>query len=107
LIKKLFRKYSELAFWIAALVALGCSNPAEPSQYVLCPFRLMGFKWCPGCGIGHSIAWLLHGDIKNSLHAHWLGIPALIIIVYRIIILFKANVLERGNTARNIFETRS
>lgn len=57
----------------------------------------MGFTWCPGCGIGHAIAWLLHGDVKNSLHAHWLGIPALILIVYRIIVLFKDNVLGYGD----------
>jgi hypothetical protein len=105
LIKKLFRKYSELTFWIAALIALGFSNPAGASHYVLCPFRLMGFKWCPGCGIGHSIAWLLHGNIRNSLHAHWLGIPALIMIIYRIIILFKNNVLGWSKATQGIFET--
>jgi hypothetical protein len=47
----------------------------------------MGITWCPGCGLGHSIAFLLHGDIKNSFHAHWIGVPALIIIVYRIVVL--------------------
>jgi uncharacterized membrane protein len=54
----------------------------------------MGFKWCPGCGIGHSIAWLLHGDIKNSFQAHWLGIPALIMIIYRIAVLAKNNIFS-------------
>jgi hypothetical protein len=96
LIKKLFNRYFELTFWIAALIALGCSNPAQAGQYTLCPLRLMGFKWCPGCGIGHSIAWLLHGDIRNSFHAHWLGIPALVGIVYRIGVLIKDNVINRN-----------
>lgn len=96
MIKKLFRKYSELVFWVVALIALGLSNPAGPEHYILCPFRLMGFKWCPGCGIGHSISWLLHGNIKASWHAHWLGIPALLTIIYRIGMLFKDNVLSYG-----------
>ena len=83
-------RYFELLFWIAALVALAFSNPAQASQYSLCPLKLMGITWCPGCGIGHAIAWLFRGDIKNSFHAHWLGLPALLIIAYRIYTLSRA-----------------
>jgi len=54
----------------------------------------MGITWCPGCGLGHSIAFLLHGDLRNSFHAHWLGVPALIIILYRIFDLISQRVSE-------------
>ncbi len=54
----------------------------------------MGISWCPGCGLGHSIAFLLHGNIYNSLHAHWLGIPALLIILYRIANLIRQRIKE-------------
>jgi hypothetical protein len=81
---KLFSKYFELLFWTAALISLALSDPSKPGQYSLCPFKAMGFTWCPGCGLGHSISWLLHGNLTNSWHAHWLGIPALCIILYRI-----------------------
>jgi hypothetical protein len=84
LIKKLFSQYFELVFWISALVALAISNPTAQAHFTLCPLKLLGFTWCPGCGLGHSIAFLFHGDIKSSFHAHWLGIPALIILLYRI-----------------------
>jgi hypothetical protein len=47
----------------------------------------MGITWCPGCGIGHAISWLIHGNLINSWHAHWLGVPALLMIVYRIYVL--------------------
>lgn len=67
-----------------AIMALGLFNPTSGSHFSLCPLKLLGFNWCPGCGIGHAIAYLLHGDIGNSLKAHWLGIPALLIILYRI-----------------------
>jgi hypothetical protein len=50
----------------------------------------MGITWCPGCGIGHAISWLIHGDLAKSFHAHWLGVPALILIIYRIYVLAKA-----------------
>jgi len=56
----------------------------------------MGFTWCPGCGLGHSISFLFHGDIKSSFHAHWLGIPALIIIVYRIYVLARLRFSEQA-----------
>jgi hypothetical protein len=84
LIKKFLVKNFELIFWVAAIIALAVTDPAVKSQYSLCPFKLMGITWCPGCGIGHAIAWLLHGNITNSFKAHWLGVPALIIISYRI-----------------------
>ena len=89
MIKQLFNKYFELAFWIAALLALAIANPTDETHFTLCPLKLLGFKWCPGCGLGHSISFLFHGNIKGSLHAHWLGIPAVIIIMYRIYILGK------------------
>jgi hypothetical protein len=86
-IKKFISKNFELLFWKAAIIALAITDPALPSHYTLCPFKLMGITWCPGCGLGHSIAYLLHGDIKSSFDSHWIGVPALIIILYRILIL--------------------
>lgn len=44
----------------------------------------MGIDWCPGCGLGHSISWLFHGNLNNSFHAHWLGFPAVAVILSRI-----------------------
>jgi hypothetical protein len=79
------KKNLELIFWIAAMIALAAANPSAASHYTLCPFKLMGITWCPGCGIGHAISWLLHGNLANSWHAHWFGVPALGIIGYRIV----------------------
>ncbi|HZY39920.1 MAG TPA: DUF2752 domain-containing protein [Mucilaginibacter sp.] len=89
MIKKLFDRYFELAFWVAGLACLAFTNPTGQAHFSLCPLKLFGFKWCPGCGLGHSISFLFHGDIRGSFHAHWLGIPALIIILYRICVLAK------------------
>jgi hypothetical protein len=87
LIKKLFFKYFELTFWIAALIALAICDPLQSSHFTLCPFKHLGITWCPGCGIGHAIAFLFHGDVSRSVDAHWFGIPALGIIAWRIIVL--------------------
>jgi hypothetical protein len=107
LIKSLFSKYFELAFWLSALIALALCNPSSQAHFTICPLKLMGLTWCPGCGLGHSISWLFHGDLKNSLHAHWLGIPAVVIIVHRIYVLGKEKVFLpplNGETFMNAFK---
>lgn len=85
---KLVKNNFELIFWVTALTSLAFSDPTQ-THFVLCPLRLMGFNWCPGCGLGHAIAFLFHGDLKASLHAHWLGTPALLILMQRIVTLFR------------------
>ncbi|HVW15634.1 MAG TPA: DUF2752 domain-containing protein [Mucilaginibacter sp.] len=84
MIKQLFSKYFELIFWLSALTALALTDPEGAVHFSLCPLKAMGVTWCPGCGLGHSISWLFRGDIRNSFHAHSLGIPATAIILYRI-----------------------
>ena len=80
----------ELIFWIAALVLLAAADPAqhqEGKHFTFCPLATIGLSWCPGCGLGRSITQLFHGELRESLHYHWLGIPAVLIIGYRIIVL--------------------
>jgi hypothetical protein len=84
LIRKTFNRYFELTFWIVALTCLAFTNPAGESHFSLCPLKWMGITRCPGCGLGHAISYLFRGDIKSSFHAHWLGIPVLAVLLYRI-----------------------
>ncbi|RYY47521.1 MAG: DUF2752 domain-containing protein [Chitinophagaceae bacterium] len=83
--------YFELSVWIGGLVLLAYMNPAADSHYSLCVFKWAGIAYCPGCGLGHSINWLLHGDIVRSLSDHPLGIFAFLIITHRIFKLLKRN----------------
>lgn len=76
----------ELIFWITALFALAMTDPSTP-HYSLCLFRFLGWKHCPGCGLGHSIAYLIRGNFSASWHSHFFGIPALCIILHRIAVL--------------------
>jgi hypothetical protein len=79
----------ELLFWMGALVLLGLSEPlAQYEQHFsLCPLAAIGLDWCPGCGIGRSITQLFHGNIDASFQHHWFGIPALLILVHRVVVL--------------------
>jgi hypothetical protein len=89
---KMVRKltgFSEPIIWTAALVMLWMIYPDDSEGTTLCIFHHIGFTWCPGCGIGRSMAHFMHGNIQASFHAHWFGIPAVLIIGYRILELLK------------------
>ena len=83
-----FKKRFELIFWIFSLLWLGFSNPSE-AHFSLCPIKNLGFTWCLGCGLGHSISAIFRLQIEQSFQYHWFGIPALLIILHRIYQLVK------------------
>lgn len=77
----------EAVIWILGLIGLACLNPYADQAPSLCIFHTLGLRFCPGCGLGHAIASLFHGDFRNSFAAHPLGIPALVILTGRILSL--------------------
>lgn len=82
----------ELAFWLTAMVLLATAQPHSHhsgDHFTFCPLANMGIKWCPGCGLGRSITQLFHGHFKESIEMHWFGIPATLLIFYRIGILIR------------------
>lgn len=78
----------ELILWIGSLLYLGKINP-HAEHMSLCFFNWLGFLWCPGCGLGHSISFLLHGECALSWEAHWLGGFGLMVLLHRIIQLLR------------------
>ncbi|NOX85870.1 MAG: DUF2752 domain-containing protein [Chlorobi bacterium] len=80
----------ELFFWIGALLSLFFMEPAG-DHFSLCPLKNMGFEYCPGCGLGHSIHYAMRLDIADSFTNHPLGIFGLVVIILRIYKLIKLN----------------
>jgi hypothetical protein len=81
----------EAFIWITALIFLALLEPAETIHFTLCPFSAIGIDFCPGCGLGRSVSYILHGEFTNSLSVHPLGIFALIVLTTRVISLIKIN----------------
>jgi hypothetical protein len=82
----------ELIFWIAAFLFLAMAKPAahpEDVHFTFCPLANLGLHWCPGCGLGRAITLIFHGSIMESFQYHWLGIPAVLIISYRMVTLLQ------------------
>lgn len=92
-------RYSEPAIWTAALIALWFTYPSGDDGITLCIFHHIGITWCPGCGIGRSMAHLMHGNVAASLQAHWFGFPALIIIGFRILTVTLVHTANHGRHA--------
>jgi len=82
----------EAIIWLSALISLFLINPFSENHFSLCPIKNMGFSFCPGCGLGHSVSFLLHGNLSESFHSHWFGIPATMILIHRIFTLFKQKI---------------
>jgi hypothetical protein len=86
----LFLKQNLEAFiWLLALVLLAFM-PVDATDTSLCMFHQLGIESCPGCGLGHSISAALHGDLVLSIDGHPLGIIAVVLLIFRIIAVFKA-----------------
>jgi len=88
---RLFRQYFEIIAFGAGLLALALMNPETAQGPGFCLFERLGVPYCPGDGLGHSIAYLFRGDIYNSIHANILGPLTVIILLGRIAHLWRKN----------------
>ncbi len=79
--------------WIVGLLILFISNPESENHYSLCLLKNSGYSFCPGCGLGHSISYLVRGEFAKSFHSHPLGIFAVVILIKRVYNIFKLNPL--------------
>lgn len=96
----------ELCIWSGALIVLALSYPGA-KHFTLCPMANLGIHWCPGCGLGRSLSYLLQGEIRLSWDQHWFGIPALSILIYRILQLLNKFVLNLMKPNRIYYGQRS
>ncbi len=74
----------EAFVWIAGLLAMASADPTAPPLLDLCLFDALGAAFCPGCGLGHAIAWLARGEVAASFQAHPLGMPAVAVLLHHV-----------------------
>jgi hypothetical protein len=79
--------------WIALLSGLILVALLDPFSQAasICPIDRMGFDFCPGCGLGRSVAFAARGNLEASLQSHPLGLFAIVVIVARIGAIFRRN----------------
>ena len=77
----------EAVIWVSALVVLALGNPNSDFHFtIFWPYYVWGIK-SPGFGLGHSISYLFRGDVISAIETHILGIPAVAIILWRVVTL--------------------
>lgn len=79
----------EAIIWMSVIMYFAVLPVPVENHFTICPLKLAGFEYCPGCGLGRSIILLLHGKITESIMIHPLGIFALPLFVARIGIIFR------------------
>jgi len=92
------RSHLEGWFWLVAIGLLAFTNPLGEGHFSLCLFKNLGWSFCPGCGLGHAIAFAFRGQFIESFKAHPLAIPAIIILLHRSYsILLKPLIINQKN----------
>lgn len=99
----LLKRYFEVLVWIGAMTALAFSSLDFNDHATLCPFRSLGWRFCPGCGLGRSIILFFHGRIADSFAMHPLGMVVLAALVFRVVTLVIKNrqILRYLNQSKN------
>jgi hypothetical protein len=80
---------TEAYIWILGLAVVAFMEPYSGGHFTVCVFKNLGFDFCPGCGLGRSIAYLARGEIAASFHAHPLGVPAVAVLTHRVLQLVR------------------
>ena len=88
--RQLRRVPVEAVVWTAGLVALACTNPEAEGLIEACLSKWLFGISCPGCGLGHAVAYLFRGEIALSFQTHPLGPLAVVILVGRVVGLVRA-----------------
>lgn len=81
----------EAVIWISGLTYLAFLDPGTDHHITICPIKTLGFSFCPGCGLGESIAHLFKFEFQQSFLSHPFGIAGFLILLYRIIILIRSS----------------
>lgn len=85
---KVINRHLEWVVLLTGLVLMAFLNPYS-TETSWCLIDLLGFSYCPGAGLGHSIAFLFRGEIINSLEANLMGPIAVVVLSLRVINIWK------------------
>ncbi len=73
---------------MVGLVALALMNP-QTTGPDFCLLEFLGYSYCPGEGLGHSIAYLFRGQLDSAIEANIMGPFAVGMLSLRIIYQIK------------------
>lgn len=81
----MIKKHIEWVVFSCGLLALAFMNPDLNTGTSFCFFDWIGIEFCPGRGLGHSIAYTFRGEFTKAFNAHLMGPIAVIVLSLRIL----------------------
>lgn len=91
---KFFKKHFEWMAFFFGLLLMASMNPGE-TGLSFCIFDRVGIPFCPGEGLGHSIAFIFRGEFKEALEANLMGPAAVVLLSARIVSIWKSLLTEQ------------
>lgn len=74
--------------FLVGLILMATMNPYIEGTS-LCLLESLGFMYCPGDGLGHSIAFLFRGEFSAALEANLMGPVVVVGLSARILSIWK------------------
>lgn len=96
---KKIRAHIEWVAFTTGLILMATLDPLS-NETSLCFLELLGIEFCPGEGLGHSIAWIFRGEFENAVSANLFGIPAVLILSLRILQIWKDLYINKTTTQK-------
>ena len=97
---KKIRPHIEWIAFLTGLILMATMNPYETGES-FCLIEQVGIPFCPGHGLGHSIAFLFRGEFGQSISANLFGPLAVLILSFRIASIWKD--LYKNKIPNNIY----
>ncbi len=89
----------EAAMWVCGLLAMAIADPTAPALLETCLLKAAGFQFCPGCGLGHAVAYLARGEILLSFQSHAFAPIVVGVILHRVFVLYREVCFKRNKPA--------
>tara|TARA_R110002124_G_scaffold252177_4_gene417440 strand:- start:2658 stop:2975 length:318 start_codon:yes stop_codon:yes gene_type:complete len=103
---KRIKPHIEWMVFLTGLILMATMDPTIQSTSI-CFFDFIGIGFCPGDGLGHSIAWFFRGEFQNSIEANLFGPVAVIVLSLRILQIWKEILINKTNTQKGHTDGRS
>lgn len=87
------KRHMEWVAFTLGLILMGSMDPTVQG-FSFCFFDLIGLSFCPGEGLGHSMAYFFRGEFIHSWEAHFAGPFAVIFLSSRVITIWRRLYLE-------------
>lgn len=102
MMKHFFKYHFEWIALLTGLVLMGLMNPHVDNGVSFCLFEMANLNFCPGEGVGHSIAYTFRGELGEAVQAHPFGPAAVLILSGRIFYLWKRVFIRNKNNSEEL-----